>query len=52
MKPWPTNTDLLVIESTDLYYNEVHKKWFPVPKHWIGDFVDMHTDPIMSGKNK
>jgi hypothetical protein len=29
-----------VIESTDSYFNPIHGKWFSVPKHWIGEYVD------------
>jgi len=38
MKRFSGNFAYLIIEPTDLYFNEVHGKWFPVPKHWVGDF--------------
>jgi len=32
----------LIIKSTSTYFDEVHKKWLPAPKHWIGDSVFSH----------
>lgn len=34
------------ITATDEYFIEHHNKWFPVPKHWIGDFVHSHSFKI------
>lgn len=38
----------MVVESTDIYFIESHSKWYPVPKHWIGDFVLSHSYSIKS----
>jgi hypothetical protein len=51
MKRFSGNFAYLIIEPTDLYFNEVHGKWFPVPKHWVGDFVSSHSYSIKSGNN-
>jgi hypothetical protein len=46
MKPCKINAALLVIEADDLYFIESRNRWFPVPKHWIGDFVSSHSYAI------
>ena len=48
MKAWKINATLLVIEASDIYYIETHNRWFPVPKHWVGDFVSSHSFLIKS----
>ena len=52
MKPWTINPAFALIEATDLYFIESHNKWYPVPKHWIGDFVVSHTSAIKSRNSK
>ena len=52
MKPWSINPVFAVIEATDLYFIESHNKWFPVPRHWVGDFVISHTYAIKSRNSK
>ena len=42
------NSGLLVIESTDVYFDEVHNIWRRVPSFWVGDFVSSHTYVIRS----
>jgi hypothetical protein len=32
------------IEATDIYFDEVHRKWHRVPPHWVGDLVASHPD--------
>jgi hypothetical protein len=39
---------LQIVEATDVYFNDVHNRWLPVPKHWVGDFVSSHTYAIRS----
>jgi len=52
MKPWKINPVFALIEATDLYFIESHNKWFPVPRHWVGDFVISHTYAIKSRNPK
>lgn len=42
------NCNLLVIEATDLYFDEVRSAWIPVPAFWVGDFVESHSHQIKS----
>jgi hypothetical protein len=28
------------------YYNDVHRRWMPVPKHWIGTYAQDWTHQI------
>jgi hypothetical protein len=37
-----------IIEATDEYFLELHNRWLPVPKHWVGDFVFSHSFKIRS----
>jgi len=48
MKPWKFNAGLLIVEANDLYFIESRNRWFPVPKHWIGDFISSHSYLIKS----
>ena len=48
MTPWKINPAFLIVEATDLYFIESRSQWFPVPKHWIGDFVSSHSYAIKS----
>ncbi len=41
-------SQLFIIEATDLYFDEVYSKWFPVPRFWIGDYVQNHSHRIQS----
>jgi hypothetical protein len=41
-------TNHAIIEETDEYFLDLYNRWFPVPKHWIGDFVFSHTFKIRS----
>lgn len=41
-------TNLFIIEATDLYFNDVHSKWLPVPSFWIGNYVQNHSHRIQS----
>ena len=41
-------TNLLIIESTDLYFYEVSQRWVPVPKFWVGDFIQSYSHKIKS----
>jgi hypothetical protein len=41
-------TNLLIIESTDLYFYEVSQRWVTVPKFWVGDFIHNHSHKIKS----
>ena len=52
MKPWAINPVFALIEATDLYFIESRNKWFPVPRHWVGDFVISHTYAIKSRNSK
>ena len=52
MKAWKYNPKFEVIEVTDLYFIESYGKWYPVPKHWVGDFVVSHTYAIKSRNSK
>lgn len=40
------------IKSSDLYFDELHNKWFPVPKHWIGDSQSFHPFFKFKSANK
>ena len=48
MKPWTINTAFLLVEATDVYFDEINGAWLLVPKHWIGDFVSSHSYSIKS----
>jgi len=41
-------TNLFIIESTDLYFEEVSSKWLLVPRFWVGNFIQNHSHKIKS----
>jgi hypothetical protein len=41
-------TNLLIIESTDLYFYEVSQRWILVPSFWVGDFIQNYSHQIKS----
>jgi hypothetical protein len=48
MKTWTINPAFLLVEASDVYFDEINDRWFSVPKHWIGDFVSSHSYSIKS----
>jgi hypothetical protein len=48
MKTWTINPAYLLVEASDVYFDEFHGAWLSVPKHWIGDFVSSHSYAIKS----